>query len=136
MSNFDVDDLEEALAIAGEGRIACNQVPYHLEERGIEHDVLPWCERHGVAVVAYSPFGAGRFPSPRRGGGRVLAEIASARGATPYQVALRFLGRRSSVFVIPKAASVRHVEENAGADALALDDEEIARIDEAFAAAR
>ena len=78
VSNFDVDDLDEALAIAGEGRIACNQVLYHLQERAIEHAVLPWCEARGVAVVAYSPFGHDSFPGPRTPGGRVLAEIAAA----------------------------------------------------------
>src|SRR5262249_51371744 len=57
VSNFDERDLDEALAIAGEGRIACNQVLYHLKERAIEHAVIPWCESHGVAAVAYSPFG-------------------------------------------------------------------------------
>jgi diketogulonate reductase-like aldo/keto reductase len=132
VSNFAVDDLEAALVIAGEGRIACNQVLYHLEQRAIEHQVLPWCERHGVAVVAYSPFGAGRFPSLRRGGGRVLADIAAAHGASPYQVALRFLARRPAVLTIPKAASVAHVEDNARADALGLDGAELARIDAAF----
>jgi diketogulonate reductase-like aldo/keto reductase len=132
VSNFGVDDLDEALAIAGPGRIACNQVLYHLEERAIEHEVIPWCERHRVAVVAYSPFGAGRFPSPKRGAGRVLAEIAAAHGASPYQVALRFLARRQSVFVIPKASRVAHVEDNAAADRLALDRAEIARLEEAF----
>ncbi len=64
VSNFDTDDLNELLAVAGEGRIACNQVLYHLQERAIEHAVIPWCERHGVAVVAYSPFGHNDFPSP------------------------------------------------------------------------
>src|SRR5512140_3426967 len=55
--NFDVDDLDELLDVAGEGKIACNQVLYHLQERAIEHAVIPWCGQHGVAVVAYSPFG-------------------------------------------------------------------------------
>jgi diketogulonate reductase-like aldo/keto reductase len=64
VSNFDVDDLEEALVMAGEGQIACNQVLYHLGERAIEHAVLPWCQQHGVALVAYSPFGQQDFPSP------------------------------------------------------------------------
>src|SRR4051812_26894210 len=64
VSNFDVPDLEEAREIAGEGRVACNQVLYHLQERAIEHAVLPWCEKHGVTVVAYSPFGHGQFPDP------------------------------------------------------------------------
>ena len=59
VSNFDADDLDEALAIAGRGKIACNQVLYHLNERDIEHAVIPWCESNGVAVAAYSPFGQG-----------------------------------------------------------------------------
>jgi len=132
VSNFDVGDLDEALGIAGGGRIACNQVLYHLLERGIESAVIPWCERHDVAVVAYSPFGHSRFPGPQTAGGRVLAEIAAAHGATPRQVALSFLVRRPSVFAIPKAANVQHNEENAGAGDLIFSAEELARIDSAF----
>jgi diketogulonate reductase-like aldo/keto reductase len=132
VSNFDVADLEEALAIAGEGRVACNQVLYHLKERAIEHDVLPWCEAHGVAVVGYSPFGHGHFPGPRSSGGPALAEIAAAHGATPRQVALRFLVRRPSLLAIPKAANSEHAAENAGAGDLWLTDADLARIDEAF----
>lgn len=132
VSNFDVRDLDEVLAIAGEGHLACNQVLYHLLERAIESSVIPWCERHSVAVVAYSPFGHSRFPGPHTAGGRVLTEIAAARNATPRQVALAFLARRPSVFAIPKAANLDHVEENAGAGDLHLSDPELARIDAAF----
>jgi diketogulonate reductase-like aldo/keto reductase len=132
VSNFDVDDLDEALAIAGEGRIACNQVLYHLGERAIEHAVIPWCEAHGVAVVGYSPFGHGEFPAPRSKGGRVLGEIADAHGATARQVALRFLVRRPSLFAIPKASRPEHTAENAGAGSLRLSEAELARIDAAF----
>ena len=132
MSNFDEPDLQEALKIAGECQIACNQVLYHLKERAIEHAVLPWCEAHGVALIAYSPFGRGDFPNPRTRGGRVLAEIAAAHEATGRQVALRFLLRKPSLFAIPKAASVEHAVENAGAGELKLSDLEIARIDDYF----
>ncbi|HEY6418496.1 MAG TPA: aldo/keto reductase [Candidatus Binataceae bacterium] len=133
VSNFDVSDLEEAHAIAGDGRLACNQVLYHLKERSIEHAVIPWCEKHGVAVVGYSPFGhAGSFPGPRTSGGRVLGEIAAAHHATSRQVALRFLVRRPSLFAIPKASSLDHVAENAGAGNLQLSRHEVAMIDEAF----
>jgi diketogulonate reductase-like aldo/keto reductase len=132
VSNFDVSDLEEARKIVGEGRIACNQVLYHLQERAIEHKVIPWCEKRGVAVVAYSPFGHGSFPGPRTAGGKVLQEIAEAHHATPRQVALRFLVRRPSVFTIPKASTSEHVEENAGAGGLHLTPAEIARIDMTF----
>ncbi len=132
VSNFDVDDLEEALAIAGKGKIACNQVLYHLGERAIEHAVLPWCEAHGVAVVGYSPFGNGNFPGPKTPGGKVLGDVAAAHGATPRQVALRFLLGRPSLFTIPKAARPEHVDENAGAGSLRLTQADVARIDEAF----
>jgi diketogulonate reductase-like aldo/keto reductase len=132
VSNFDVADLAEAWAIDGGRRLACNQVLYHLKERAIEHDVVPWCEVHDVAVVGYSPFGHGTFPGPRSAGGRALATIAARHEATPRQVALAFLVRRPSLFAIPKAGTVEHAEENAGAGRLRLTDAEIASIDEAF----
>lgn len=132
VSNFDEPDLDEALEIAGAGQLACNQVLYHLEERAIEHAVIPWCEAHGVAVVAYSPLGHGRFPGPNTTGGRVLREIAQAHDATPRQVALRFVVRRPSLFAIPKASRPEHAAENAGAGELRLTEAELARIDEAF----
>ena len=132
VSNFDEPDLDEALTVAGDGRIVCNQVLYHLEQRAIEHAVLPWCEAHRVAVVAYSPLGHGHFPGPRSEGGRVLREIADAHDATPRQVALSFLVRHPRLFAIPKASSPDHAAENAGAGDLRLTDAELARIDEAF----
>ncbi len=133
VSNFDVDDLEEVAQIAGAGHPVCNQVLYHVQERAIEHAVLPWCREHGTAVVAYTPFGESKAPfDPAHAAGRVLNGIAAARGATARQVALAFLLRRPDTFVIPKAASIAHVEENAGAAALLLSDAEIARIDAAF----
>ncbi|HVV82995.1 MAG TPA: aldo/keto reductase [Kofleriaceae bacterium] len=115
VSNFDADDLDEALAIAGPGRIACNQVLYHLRERAIEHRVLPWCEAHEVAVVAYSPFGSGNFP----------------RGVS-HAEALAFLTRRASVFAIPKTSHAARAAENAAAGDLVLDDAAIRRLDAAF----
>ncbi|MGY4369098.1 diketogulonate reductase-like aldo/keto reductase [Bradyrhizobium sp. LB1.3] len=132
VSNFDADDLDEILEIAGEGKIACNQVLYHLKERAIEHAVIPWCEQHGVAVVAYSPFGHDDFPTSNSKGGAVLAGIAEARRATPRQVALSFLTRETTVFVIPKASSAEHAGENAAAGDLVLTKDEIAALDAAF----
>lgn len=131
VSNFDEEELAEAVRLAGGGRVACNQVLYHLRERAIEHSVLPRCVEHGVAVVGYSPFGQGRFNSHR-----VLDEIARARGATPRQVALAFLIRHPLTFAIPKAAHIAHVEENAGAGELRLTDEEISGIAKAFPVGR
>jgi diketogulonate reductase-like aldo/keto reductase len=157
VSNFDDADLAEALALLGPRRgdtqLVCNQVLYHLGERAIEHRVVPWCEQHGVAVVAYSPLGSrGGFPDGRaldptggsasRPAGRAagvptprlasLEGVARRLGATPRQVALAFLARRPSSLVIPKSSQARHVDELAGADAVALDADAIAAIEAAF----
>ncbi len=132
LSNFDASRLEKALAVAGEGRIACDQVLYNVGERSVEHAVLPWCEKHGVAVVAYSPLGSGVFPSPRSAGGKALAEIAAARGATPYQVALAFALRRPSVLAVVKASDPAHAVENAEAGDLRLSSEEVRRLEATF----
>ncbi|MGY3505193.1 aldo/keto reductase [Bradyrhizobium sp. USDA 4471] len=132
VSNFDAPDLEEAWAIAGESSIVCDQVLYHLQERAIEHAVLPWCKQHRLAVTAYSPFGHGDFPGKQTPGGRLLADIAQAHDATPRQIAIAFLTRWPWVFAIPKGSSVEHVEENAGASDIELSQAEIVRIDAAF----
>lgn len=134
VSNFDADDLEEAYgveAMPGES-VACDQVLYHLKERAIEHGVIPSCERQGVAMLAYSPFGSGDFPGPDTIGGLILAEIAKAHGATPHQVALAFLIRHPSVFAIPKTSNAKRAAENAAACDLVLSAEEIAQVGRAF----
>ncbi len=134
VSNFDVDDLKEVYGLSSSCPPVCNQVLYHLEERAIEHAVIPWCSTHGIAVVAYSPFGSqSGFPAPRSAGGQVLQEIADQHGATPRQVALRFLLRNPPLFAIPKASTLEHVVDNARAGKLELSIAEVVRIDEAFA---
>jgi diketogulonate reductase-like aldo/keto reductase len=132
VSNFDVDDLEEIWGIAGKGLLACNQVLYHLQERAIEHAVIPWCQKHKVAVVGYSPLGHGAFPAPHSPGERVLHEIAELQHATPRQVALQFLVRCPGLFAIPKASTPEHAAENAGAGDFQLSAADITRIDKAF----
>jgi len=132
VSNFDADDLAEMLAVAGEGKIACNQVLYHLKQRAIEHAVIPWCAQHGVAVVAYSPFGHNDFPQPRSNAGAALQVIAEALGASPRQVALSFLTREPSVFAIPKASTSEHAADNAAAGEFVLGKDEITALDNAF----
>lgn len=137
VSNFDEEETAEAVRLAGPGKIACNQVLYHLEERAIEHAVLPFCAQHDIAVVAYSPFGsAGGFPDPDSPGGRTLAAIATRHDATPRQIALAFLTRDRHVFAIPKSADPAHVAENTRAAEVRLSKDEIASIDAAFPRAR
>ena len=134
VSNFDVEDLMAAESALRNERMASNQVLYHLGDRGIERRLLPYCARREIAVVAYSPFGHGNFPSPNSIGGRVLAEIAERHGRTPRQVALNFLTRHPSVFTIPKTTRPERVRENAGGVGWALTREEITAIDRAFPA--
>lgn len=126
VSNFDVPQLEAAQAALRRERILCNQVLYHLGDRGVEAAVLPFCERAGIALVGYTPLARGGF---LRG---VVAEIARKHGRTPRQVALNFLTRRPALFTIPKAAQLEHVRENAAAPDFTLTDEDITAIDRAF----
>jgi diketogulonate reductase-like aldo/keto reductase len=122
VSNFDEELLAEALSL---GRIACNQVLYNLSERHIEAGVLPLCRKHRVALVGYSPY-AGFEEKPE------LRAVAAELGATPRQVALAFLVRLEGTFAIPKASSIDHLRENAGAAALKLSPEQISRLESAF----
>jgi diketogulonate reductase-like aldo/keto reductase len=118
--------------VAGKGKIACNQVLYHLRERAIEHAVIPWCVQHDVAVVAYSPFGHNDFPSPRSHAGEVLQGIADAHGVSPRQIALAFLAREACMFAIPKASTPEHAADNAAAGKLVLSENDLDKLDKAF----
>ncbi len=132
VSNFDADEMLEAVSYLSGVPLACNQVLYHLRERGVEHDVIPAARARGIAIVAYTPFGRGHFPRAHAAEGGVLDAIARKYGATARQVILAFLTREPNVFTIPKASLVEHVEENAGAGELTLAAGDIEAIDAAF----
>ena len=125
VSNFDVDDMEALVAAGGEG-CAVNQVLYNVTRRGPEHDLVPWLQRHGIPLMAYSPVEQGRLPA--RG---ALSEVAERHGVTPYQVALAWTMRGDAIS-IPKAASLDHVKENRAAADLMLDAEDLVAIDGEF----
>jgi diketogulonate reductase-like aldo/keto reductase len=131
VSNFDVDDMEELFALPGGSACAANQVLYNPEHRGIEFDLLPWCQQHKVAVMAYSPLGQGGalLKSP------ALNSIARKHSVSTAQVVLSWC-LRQPVLAIPKAGSIRHVEQNAAAETLELDSGDLAAIDTAFPAPR
>jgi diketogulonate reductase-like aldo/keto reductase len=132
VSNFDEDRILEAVRLAGPARVACNQVLYHLGERGIEHAVLPACERNGIAVVGYTPFDAGGVPEPGTPGASVLGGIAARLGATARQVILAYLTRRPSLFAIPMTSRPEHARENAGAGEVRLEPSDVQEIEAAF----
>lgn len=132
VSNFDAADLDEAESILGKGVLAANQVLYHLEDRGAESEVIPWCKAHKVTVVAYSPFGAGRFVTDRRRKAALAAAAAQA-GLDERQAALAFLTRDPAVVAIPKTEDAGHAKAIAGADC-DLPKDVVAAIDAAFPA--
>lgn len=129
VSNFDVDDMEELFSTPGGNACVLNQVLYNPEHRGMEFALLPWCQEHNVTVMAYSPIGQGG----RLLNSAALRAVAQRHGVSPAQAALAWC-LRQPVVAIPKAGSVRHVEENAAAAGLALDGQDLAEIDRAYPA--
>ena len=133
VSNFDIEGLKAAEQGLSVEKLACNQVQYHLGDRRIELNLLPYCAKQDIAIVGYSPFGHGSFPSSQSPGGIMLAEISKRYGRTPRQVALNFLTRYPNLFTIPKAARSEHIRENSGGDGgWKLAENDIAAIDRAF----
>jgi diketogulonate reductase-like aldo/keto reductase len=127
VSNFDVADMTELMALPGGDRVATNQVLYNLARRGIEHDLLPWLRARGIPIMAYSPIEQGRLLHDRS-----LVAVAARHEATPAQVALAWLLRQRDAMVIPKAGTLAHVREDRGALDLHLTAEDLAALDGAF----
>ena len=134
VSNFDVEELRKAEQALRNEQIVCNQVLYHLGDRGIERRLLPYCIENKIAVVGYSPFGHGSFPSIQSVGGRLLAQIAKRYNRTPRQIALNFLMRHPCTFTIPKTTHPEYVIENSGSVGWKLTMDDFAAIDKAFPA--
>jgi diketogulonate reductase-like aldo/keto reductase len=127
VSNFDVVDMIELWGLTGGTDVAANEVLYNLTRRGIEYDLMPWCRKRRIPIIAYSPIEQGRLL-----GHRELKRVAARHTATPAQVALAWLLRQDGVVAIPKAASVSHVRENNAALELRLTKEDRAALDRAF----
>ena len=134
VSNLDYADMQELWQVKGGEVCAANQVLYHLASRGIEYDLLPWCQQQSMPVMAYCPLAqAGRLRSGLFANPTVKA-IADAHQVTVAQVLLAWVIRQQGIMAIPKAATVKHVEENAAALALTLSEEEQALLNRAFPA--
>jgi len=127
VSNFDTNDMEELFEVENGRNCAVNQVLYNLSRRGVEYDLLPWCQEKGLPLMAYSPIEQGRILNNHE-----LIRIAKAYQATPAQVALAFLLERDGVLAIPKSAKPDRVEENRGATDLDISDEDWGSLDAAF----
>ena len=126
VSNLDVEDMEELFA---EGGSACtaNEVLYNLSRRGIEFDLMPWCRKRNIPVIAYSPVEQGRIL-----GDATLSAVAKRHGATPAQIALAWVLRMPDVIAIPKTANEAHVRDNVKARDIRLSREDLAELDRVF----
>src|SRR5438552_14605382 len=122
VSNFKLSDMEDLFRVPHGDRCATNQVLYNLANRDIEHDLLPWCERHGMPVMAYSPLGGAGASLLRD---PVLARIGAAHNCSAAAVALAWTVRGGNVIAIPESGSAEHVRENAVALSLTLTPDEL-----------
>ena len=129
VSNFKVSDMEDLFRVSHGDRYATNQVLYNLGNRGIEHDLLPWCEQHGMPVMAYSPLGGAGASLLRD---PTLARIGAAHNCSAAAVALAWAIRNGNVIAIPESGSAEHVKENAVALSLILTPDELHTLDAAY----
>lgn len=127
VSNFDLADMQELIGLGSGGAVAANQVMYSLKRRGIEYDLMPWCRRRHIPIMAYSPLDQGALVRSRE-----LKRIATGLGASPAQVALAWLVRHKGVIAIPKAAGEAHLRENRAALDLRFSSRDLAALDRAF----
>jgi len=127
VSNFDIADMDELVALPGGRAAATDQVLYNLSRRGIEHQLLPWCRQRRIPIMAYSPFEEG--PLVR---GRALQAVARRHNASAAQVALAWVVRQDGVIAIPKAGTPEHVRENRAALDLRLSTTDLTELDRAF----
>ena len=127
VSNFDTDDMEEGLSFPGGKEIVTNQVLYNLLRRGIEWDLLPWCQQHGIPIMAYSPVEQRAFVNDSK-----LEDIAAQHNATTTQIALSWLLHQDNIIAIPKATNPQHVAENRAALEIKLTTEDLQELDSAF----
>jgi diketogulonate reductase-like aldo/keto reductase len=127
VSNFDTDDMEELAGLADGKAVQTNQVLYNPQRRGIEHDLIPWCQQRGIPVMAYSPVGQGAILRDLK-----LAALAGRHGATPAQIVLAWVMRTEGVIAIPKASHAEHVRDNRAALDIALTAADLAELDRLF----
>ncbi len=133
VSNFSVEQMKEAQQSLSRHKIVSNQVEYSLIDRGIESRILPYCEKEGLTVIAYSPLGQGKIPGGHGSSFKVLDEVAGNHHKSRNQIALSWVLKHESIVTIPKAADLTHVRENAEAADWKLPSEDYQRLSKAFA---
>ncbi len=141
VSNFSVDEMREAQAALPNAPIVSNQILYNLRRRGGERDVIPYCRRHDITVIAYSPLHEGALAGGGGGlrralgmnrGKEALERVARETGNSVAQIALNWVSDQAGIIAIPKSNSVRRTEENCAASGWHLTAEQRQSLDRAF----
>ena len=132
VSNFSVEQMREAQQSLSHEKIVSNQVEFSLIDRSAETRILPYCQKEGLTLIAYSPLGQGKIPRGKGSSFKVLDEVAGKSGKSRNQVALAWVLQHDSVVAIPKAADMGHVKENAEVADWKLDKEDYQKLAKAF----
>ncbi|MDA1189341.1 MAG: aldo/keto reductase [Chloroflexi bacterium] len=138
VSNFNVQEMRDAMAAMSNYPIVANQVKYSLQVRHIERGLIPFCEENKVTVIGYSPLAVGAL-APKSGDGsgpgfKALQQVAQKHGKTVAQTAMAWCLRHPSMIVIPKSQNLGRIEENCGAAGWQLDTDDLQALDKAFPA--
>jgi diketogulonate reductase-like aldo/keto reductase len=130
VSNFSLSQTKEAEEALSKYELVSNQVEYSLKVREIEADLLPYCDKNGIIILAYRPLAHGALANPSGKLKAVIDEISQKDGGkTPAQIALNWLLNKSRmVFPIPRASRPQRVAENAGAVGWSLDSDDMAKL--------
>lgn len=134
VSNFDVDDMNALVNVPGGDAVAANEILYNVGERGVEFDLLPWLDAHGIPTIAYTPIAQGDSLGRNLTATPVLRDIARAHGIGVFQVMLAWTIRKSDVLAIPQSSNAEHVAANLEALTVDISAAEFAAIDEVFPA--
>jgi diketogulonate reductase-like aldo/keto reductase len=132
VSNFSVEQMKEAEESLSHEKIVSNQVEFSLVDRSVEADILQYCQKEGLTLIAYSPLGQGKIPRGRGSSFKVLDDIAGKLGKSRNQVALNWVLQHDSVVAIPKATDPEHVKENAQVAEWKLDSEDYQKLARVF----
>jgi len=127
VSNLDLKELAEWLAVSRADKTLANQVKYSMDHRGIDFDLLPWCLDRRIALMAYCPLSQGDVAE-----GAVIKRIAGRHRATPAQIMLAWVLRHEHVIAIPKSSRPERVRENVKAADIMLSAEDLMDLDREF----
>lgn len=135
VSNFDIPDMQELVALPAGGNVAANEDLYNIESRGVEYDLLPWQREHHIPLIAYSPVGglANDLKTSMLQDATVR-QVAQRHGVSTYELLIAWAVRDGNTLAIPQTSNPEHMRANIGAAGIELTDEDLAQLDKRYPA--